>query len=268
MPNVRDCALIGASADLVGLAYSVGRDGLVVGRSFEAVLRLESDGISRFHARLEHSKQGMLVLSDLGSSNGTYVNGRRVQSPEALEDGDRVRFGPHASFVVRYGVDGGPETLEIVQPFHAERTVELLAKRNQARMLLATREFAEATLLLEEVLAALDAPGHASLAAQEDVAELLTELARCHIGQERHTDAVPLCNRAIALLMGSSSGGKALVRAKFVLGRALLPTQPEDARRIVAGAAESLPSGSALRQELEAWLAVADPATDPSPAIP
>lgn len=262
MTRIPDCTLIGASEDLVGLAYPVGRDGVVVGRSLEAVLRLDSDGVSRFHARLEHSKQGLLVLSDLGSSNGTYVNGRRLEQPEPLNDGDRVRFGPRASFVVRYGVGGGAETVEIVQPQHTQTTVELLAKRNQARMLLAARRFREACPLFEEVLDALDAPGHGRLAAREDVAELLTELARCHIGLNEHAGAVPFCNRAIALLMGSSSGSKALVRAKFVLGQALLPTDPEDARRVVLEATHSLEPGTALRQELESWLAVADPASD------
>ena len=113
MTRIPDCTLIGASEDLVGLAYPVGRDGVVVGRSLEAVLRLDSDGVSRFHARLEHSNQGVLVLSDLGSSNGTYVNGRRLERPEPLHDGDRVRFGPRASFVVRYGVGGGAETVQV-----------------------------------------------------------------------------------------------------------------------------------------------------------
>lgn len=262
MTRIPDCTLIGASEDLIGVTYPVGRNGAVVGRSLEAVLRLDSDGVSRFHARLEHSNQGVLVLSDLGSSNGTYVNGRRLQQPEALHDGDRVRFGPRASFVVRYGIGGGAETVEIVQPSHARTTVELLAKRNQARMLLAARRYREACPLFEEVLEALDAPIEGRLAAREDVAELLTELARCHIGLDGHSEAVPFCNRAIALLMSSSSGAKSLVRAKFVLGQALLPTQPEDARRIVVEAAHSLEPGNALRQELEAWLAVADPASD------
>ena len=260
MRSVPDCTLIGASDELVGIACSVGTEGVMVGRSLEAVLRLHSDGVSRFHARLERSTSGLLVLSDLGSSNGTYVNGRRVQNPEPLEDGDRVRFGPRASFVVRYGMSGGPETLEIVQPSHTETTVELLAKRNQARMLLAQREFVEASVLFREVIDALDVSRDITMAAVEDLGELLTELARCHVGLDAHGLAVPLCRRAVALLMGSTAGGAALIRAKFVLGQALLPESPDEALRVVRGAADSLPPGGALRQELEAWLAVANPA--------
>jgi len=260
MESVPDCTLIGASDDLAGVACPIGRGEVMVGRSLEAVLRLQSDGVSRFHARIEWTEHGALVLSDLGSSNGTYVNGRRVKRPESLKDGDRVRFGPQAAFVVQYGSDGGPDTIEIRHPTHSETTVELLAKRNQARILLARREFGLALPLFVEVLDALDAAAHGSLAAGEDIAELLTEVARCHVGLFSPADAVPLCRRAAALLLSSSGGNASLVRANFVLGKALFAEAPLEARQIVAEAVESLAPGVALRQEIEAWLAVADPA--------
>lgn len=232
----------------------------MVGRSLEAVLRLKSDGVSRFHARIEWTEQGVLVVSDLGSSNGTYVNGRRVDHPKSLHDGDRIRFGPQAAFIVRYGSDAGPDTAEVRHPTHSETTIELLAKRNQARLLLSQQDFEAALPLFLEVLDTLDAAAHGSLAATEDIAELLTEVARCHVGRKSPSDAVPLCRRAAALLMTSSAGNTSLVRANFVLGKALYAEAPGAARQIMAEAAESLEPGVALRQEIEAWLAVADPA--------
>lgn len=258
--SVPDCTLIGASANLLGVACPLGRGEVMVGRSLEAVLRLQSDGVSRFHARIQRTKRGSLVLSDLGSSNGTYLNGRRLKQPQSLEDGDRVRFGPQAAFFVRYGNDAGPDTIEIRNPTHCETTVQLLAKRNQARILLSRAEFEVALPLFLEVLDALDAAAHGTLAASEDIAELLTEVARCHVGLNSPVAAVPLCRRAVALLMGSSAGNAALVRANFVLGKALFFEAPESARRILQEAVESLEPGVALRQEIEAWLAVADPA--------
>ena len=260
MESVPDYTLIGASDDLVGVACPIGRGEVMVGRSLEAVLRLRGDGVSRFHARIGWTEHGALVLSDLGSSNGTYVNGRRVERPESLKDGDRVRFGPQAAFLVRYGGDTGPDTIEIRHPTHSETTVELLAKRNQARILLSRREFDSALPLFVEVLDALDAAGHESLAASEDIAELLTEVARCHVGLQAPAEAVPLCRRAAALLLRSSAGNASLVRANFVLGKALFAEAPQEARQIVTEAVESLAPGVALRQEIEAWLAVADPA--------
>ncbi len=200
------------------------------------------------------------MLSDLGSSNGTFVNGRRVEHPESLEDGDRIQFGPQAAFLVRYGSDAGPDTIEVRHPTHSETTVELLAKRNQARILLSRQDFASALPLFVEVLDALDAAAHGSLAASEDIAELLTEVARCHVGLRSPADAVPLCRRAAALLLHASAGNASLVRANFVLGKALFAEAPKEARQIVTEAIESLAPGVVLRQEIEAWLAVADPA--------
>ena len=257
------CTLVGTSEDLVGTACPVGREGVMVGRSLEAVLRLHGDGVSRFHARLERSAQGTLVVSDLGSSNGTFLNGRRLSRPEPLHDGDRVRFGPQSAFVVRYGRRGGPETVEIIQPSHTEATVDLLAKRNQARLLLAQRDFEQAGAVFAEVLAVLDSPRHRGLAAAEDIGEVLTDLARCWVRQGASGRAIPLCRRAITLLMDSSAGDKPVVRARFVLAQALFRADPSEARRIVTEAAGILEPGDALRQELEGWLAVAQTAESP-----
>ncbi len=258
--SVPGCTLIGASGDLTGVACPIGRSEVTVGRSLEAALRLQSDGVSRFHARIERTERGALVVWDLGSCNGTYVNDRRVSHPAALEDGDRIRFGPQAAFVVRYGTNTGPDTVEIREPTHCAVTVGLLAKRSEARILLSRRAYAPALPLFLEVLDALDAAVDESLAASEDIAELLTEAARCYIGLGSPAEAVPLCRRAVALLMGSSAGDTALVRAYFVLGQAMFPDTPKAARTLLKDAVNSLEPGVGLRQEIEAWLAVADPA--------
>lgn len=51
-------------------------------------------GISRIHATLEHTEQGIL-LTDLGSRNGTFHNGDKLSpfDPQILHDGDQVRLG-------------------------------------------------------------------------------------------------------------------------------------------------------------------------------
>jgi pSer/pThr/pTyr-binding forkhead associated (FHA) protein len=79
------------SESQAGLHFSV-RDVAVVGRSPEADVMLEDAYASEFHMRLV-AKDGRLVLHDLGSTNGTYVNGRRVTSPLALNRGDAVQIG-------------------------------------------------------------------------------------------------------------------------------------------------------------------------------
>ena len=64
----------------------------VVGRAPDATIQIDSPGISRVHARiLVHN--GGATLEDLGSKNGTYVNGARIAAPYLLVDGHEIRLG-------------------------------------------------------------------------------------------------------------------------------------------------------------------------------
>lgn len=69
---------------------------LVIGRSAPANLIIANPEISRRHARV-YPQQGSYVLEDLGSSNGTFLNGERVQGPQTLTDGAEIRLGPQVS---------------------------------------------------------------------------------------------------------------------------------------------------------------------------
>ena len=68
------------------------RDVSVLGRSSEADVFLDDPYASDFHMRLVAHENG-LVLHDLGSTNGTYVNGRRVTAPATLRRGDTIQVG-------------------------------------------------------------------------------------------------------------------------------------------------------------------------------
>ncbi|HEY5685452.1 MAG TPA: FHA domain-containing protein [Acidimicrobiia bacterium] len=74
-----------------GLDFTV-EDSVVLGRSAEADIVIEDPYASEFHLRL-NAREGRLVLSDLGSTNGTYVNGRRVSTPVDLRRGDALQIG-------------------------------------------------------------------------------------------------------------------------------------------------------------------------------
>ncbi|MTE21518.1 FHA domain-containing protein [Streptomyces sp. TRM43335] len=63
-----------------------------IGRAPGSMLRLNDETVSRTHAQLHASARGW-VLRDLGSSNGTWVNGRRVTGSVSVRPGDHVRFG-------------------------------------------------------------------------------------------------------------------------------------------------------------------------------
>lgn len=67
-------------------------DVTVLGRSDEADLVLDDPYASEFHMRLVAQEDG-IMLHDLGSTNGTYVNGRRVTAPTQLRRGDTIQVG-------------------------------------------------------------------------------------------------------------------------------------------------------------------------------
>lgn len=74
-----------------GLEVEV-RDVTVLGRSTESDVVLEDPYASDFHMRLV-AQENDLMLHDLGSTNGTYVNGRRVNVPTSLRRGDTIQVG-------------------------------------------------------------------------------------------------------------------------------------------------------------------------------
>lgn len=70
-----------------------------IGRHRDCDLYIADMSVSRVHAQLERDAGGWL-LSDLGSTNGTRLNGWRVRTPVLLQPGDQVRFG-NAEFVIQ-----------------------------------------------------------------------------------------------------------------------------------------------------------------------
>jgi len=76
----------------------------LLGRDRDCVARIEHATISRHHASIVITGTSA-VLEDLGSKNGTWVNGRQIEKPTELEDGDEVRLG---SVALVYRAQGTP----------------------------------------------------------------------------------------------------------------------------------------------------------------
>lgn len=74
-----------------GLTMALG-ESLRIGRAADCQLILDDDYVSTRHARLYASPKGLMV-EDLGSTNGTYVNNERVTSPVAFGRKDTLRIG-------------------------------------------------------------------------------------------------------------------------------------------------------------------------------
>jgi hypothetical protein len=84
-----------------GKRMVVGAKGATIGRSRECDIVLGDSNVSRRHAEVR-PRGGSWVLSDLGSTNGVSVNGRRVEHPQVLTPGDRVEMG---SSVLEFELD-------------------------------------------------------------------------------------------------------------------------------------------------------------------
>lgn len=79
------------SESQAGMQFTV-PDSVVLGKSPEADIPIDDPYASEFHVRIRR-RRGRLSASDLGSANGTYLNGRRLRNPVDLTRGDSLQVG-------------------------------------------------------------------------------------------------------------------------------------------------------------------------------
>ena len=83
----------------------------ILGRSTKSDITLAADNVSRKHAKL-FTKNGMLFIEDLGSANGTFVNGRKIKKATILFDGSVVKIGDFHIHIA-----GGPKDFNDKQTY-------------------------------------------------------------------------------------------------------------------------------------------------------
>lgn len=93
----------------------------VLGRGPESIVPLRANLVSRRHAQLVLAEDGA-VIADLGSTNGTYVRGRRIDQPVTLVGGEEICIGPYRLMLI---VSSTPED--------QTRPAALVAARSAAR---------------------------------------------------------------------------------------------------------------------------------------
>ncbi len=91
--------LIAQTGPLNGQRWTISET-LVIGRDGSCEIIVQDRQVSRYHARIMPSAEG-IILEDLGSKNGTYVNGQRVTESVMMQDGDliQIALAQHFTFL-------------------------------------------------------------------------------------------------------------------------------------------------------------------------
>src|SRR5258708_26492713 len=100
MGDTRPTLTVVTGAD-AGRTVPVPSQPFVIGCAPDADFRRDDPGVSRKHARVSRAPDGAFRVEDLGSTNGTFVRGRRVTSAELLS-GDHLQLGP--TLVLRFAL--------------------------------------------------------------------------------------------------------------------------------------------------------------------
>jgi hypothetical protein len=102
--------LIVRSGPNPGTVFDVTKEVTMLGRDVTNDVPLGDAEISRQHARLTRTPGGM-VLEDLGSTNGSFVNGDRLTSPRLLQPGDILGFGENVTLTFESTAPGAAATV-------------------------------------------------------------------------------------------------------------------------------------------------------------
>ncbi len=113
----------------VGRMFLVTDGEMLIGRSPDAQVILDDDGVSRRHARLL-VQEGDITVFDLESTNGTFVEGERVgHAGVVLSDGDRIRVGPNT--ILKYGYQDTVERQFLAQLYQSAARDDLTGVHNK-----------------------------------------------------------------------------------------------------------------------------------------
>jgi diguanylate cyclase (GGDEF)-like protein len=94
------CLLV-ISGNAIGRTFKLGAPEMVLGRADDADICIQDEGISRHHAKIVTHDREQIRVIDLGSKNGTFFKGEKIEAVE-LHDGDRFQVGSRTIFKVTY----------------------------------------------------------------------------------------------------------------------------------------------------------------------
>jgi len=206
-----------------GRTFQTHDEAALVGRSADDI-PLTDQTVSRQHARLR-PENGAWVLEDLGSANGTYVNGVRITKPQSLKHGDQIRVG--STLLVYAGEESTSKLKPTSLPTglvdldagskQLDASIVSSMPSNEDSVIIAAPELAEATRSLHVMydLAQLIGSGVSTDRLLERLMDIIY-------------DQVPV-DRAFMLLADANSGQMV---PRYVRSR--LPDEQEEHERIIA----------------------------------
>ncbi len=237
----------------VGVVYSVGTDDVVIGRGAKSEIQVEGDGVSRAHARLSRDDRGAVTVLDLGSANGTFVNGKRIDFV-ALQTGDRLRVGKDVVFEFRYEIPDERETVDLGKK-NAAASVEsnlAAAMRNLGRMHLSAREFKPALRAFERARKQIEQRRKPE---PRLLASVMLEIAECWLGLAKPEAALQAVEDAMRLLGEVEATDAELAPARFALARALPQSDRDHAVALAEQALHAVDRDGGLAGKIRVWLA-------------
>ena len=108
--------LMAIEGPLAGKSFNL-QQTTILGRSLDANIRIDEMTVSRHHAKISATDQGCIV-EDLGSGNGTSVNGQRIESATPLKDGDLIKLSHTVFRFVQEGeagqAAGGADMVDVI----------------------------------------------------------------------------------------------------------------------------------------------------------
>ena len=120
----------------VGSVHAVRDDQTVVGRGRGAHVRIDATGVSREHARVVRTEDGRYLIEDMRSTNGTLVDGRRIERIERVElqSGARIHIGP--TVVVSFSIQDS-QAQRITEQIYESSVRDPLTRAYNRRYLIA-----------------------------------------------------------------------------------------------------------------------------------
>ncbi len=108
--NASEARLIIRSGSSTQEEYHLAADRITIGREAFNEIVLHDPEVSRRHVQIEF-QSGRYVIEDLGSTNGTFVNGRRINLPTPLNNGDVIEMGESMQIIFQNPISAADKTV-------------------------------------------------------------------------------------------------------------------------------------------------------------